>query len=162
MPRSLFRQLEQIRGSGLYNDSVPDVNTQNVAEPTVSGSLEHDLNVIRSIFKQIKGTTNWYDSLSVSLSSLTSGGEKYIEETQYLLSAGVEHFLPYSITYTPSSTAGREGKNMDVYLDGQLLAADTGVSGIDANRDYGETSISGITFRFDVQAGRNITYIVRQ
>jgi hypothetical protein len=51
---------------------------------------------------------------------------------------------------------------MDVYLDGQLLAADTGVSGINADRDYGETSISGITFRLNIQAGRNITYIVRQ
>ena len=52
---------------------------------------------------------------------------------------------------------------MDVYVDGQLLAADTTVSGVpQADRDYAETSGSALTFRFDIQVGRNITYVVRQ
>jgi hypothetical protein len=50
---------------------------------------------------------------------------------------------------------------MDVYVDGQLLAADTGVNGANADRDYGETSTSGITFRFNIPQGRNVTYFVR-
>lgn len=88
--------------------------------------------------------------------------DKYVEEVSSTISAGVEHALPAGLTYTPDSTSGQEGSNMDVYVGGQLLAADTGVAGANADRDYGETSTSGITFRFDVQAGRNITYMIRQ
>jgi len=91
-----------------------------------------------------------------------TSGIKYIETTAGAITKNVEHALPYSITYTPDSTAGQEGNNMDVYLSGQLLAADTGAAGANADRDYGETTTSGITFRFDIPAGRNITYVVRQ
>lgn len=89
-------------------------------------------------------------------------GEKYVEAVASEITKNTPHTLPYSINYTPESTAGREGKNMDVYVDGQLLAADTGSAGANADRDYGETSVSQVTFRFTIQAGRNITYIVRQ
>jgi hypothetical protein len=98
----------------------------------------------------------------VADSVIASSGDKYVETAAVNISKNVEHPLPYSITYTPSSTAGREGANMDVYLDGQLLAADTGVNGVNADRDYAETTASGITFRFNVHADRNITYVVRQ
>ena len=95
--------------------------------------------------------------------AISSGAAtKYVEEVATDITAGVEHALPYSLTYTPNSTAGQEGINMDVYVGGQLLAADTGALGVNADRDYGETSASGITFRFNVQAGRNITYMIRQ
>jgi hypothetical protein len=101
--------------------------------------------------------------LQVVEDSVAAGvGEKYVESVAALISANVEHPLPYSISYTPDSTAGREGKNMDVFVDGQLLAADTGAAGANADRDYGETTTSGITFRFNIQADRNITYVVRQ
>jgi hypothetical protein len=113
------------------------------------------------------GITTALDALDVALQdvsdSVSAGvGEKYVEAAASDISANVEHPLPYSITYTPESTAGREGKNMDVFVDGQLLAADTGANGANADRDYGETTTSGITFRFNVQTGRNITYVVRQ
>jgi hypothetical protein len=95
--------------------------------------------------------------------SMESGvGEKYIESTSSTITKNTPHTLPYSLSYTPESTAGREGKNMDIYVDGQLIAADTGVNGANADRDYGETSTTQVTFRFDIQAGRNITYVVRQ
>jgi hypothetical protein len=95
--------------------------------------------------------------------SIAAGiGEKYVESVTTLISKNTAHTIPYSVTYTPEDDAGREGKNMDVYVDGQLLAADTGANGINADRDYGETSTSSVTFRFDVQVGRNITYVVRQ
>lgn len=113
------------------------------------------------------GITSALDSLDQKLKdvedSVAAGvGEKYVEAAASLISKNTEHALPYGITYTPDSTAGREGKNMDVFVDGQLLAADTGVNGVNADRDYGETTASGITFRFNIQAGRNITYVVRQ
>jgi hypothetical protein len=48
-----------------------------------------------------------------------------------------------------------------------LLAASTGAAGANADRDYqeGTDGVPGattITFLFTIQAGRNITYIVRQ
>ena len=52
MARSLLRQLEQIRRSATYTDAVVSVNTSTVAEPTVSGSLQDDLNVIRNKGRQ--------------------------------------------------------------------------------------------------------------
>ncbi len=95
--------------------------------------------------------------------SIAAGvGEKYIESVGTAIVKNVPHTLPYSITYTPEDTAGREGMNMDVYVDGQLLAADTGLNGANADRDYAETSTTSITFRFVIQTGRNITYVVRQ
>jgi hypothetical protein len=95
--------------------------------------------------------------------SITAGvAEKYVEEVSGDISAGVEHLLPTGLTYTPVTTSGEEGANMDVYVGGQLLAASTGALGVNADRDYAETSTSGITFHFDVQDGRNITYMIRQ
>jgi hypothetical protein len=90
-------------------------------------------------------------------------GEKYVESVGTLIVKNTDHSISALIgSYTPSSDAGREGKNMDVYVDGQLLAADTGVAGADQNRDYAETSTTTVKFRFDIQVGRNITYVVRQ
>ena len=95
--------------------------------------------------------------------SIASGvGEKYTESVGVAITKNVAHTLPYSITYTPEDTAGREGMNMDVFVDGQLLAADTGANGVNADRDYAETSSTSVTFRFGVHVGRNITYVVRQ
>lgn len=113
------------------------------------------------------GITSALDSLDQKLKdiedSVSAGiGEKYVEAAASLITKNIMHPLPYGIVYTPDSTAGREGKNMDIFVDGQLLAADTGANGVNADRDYGETTTSGVTFRFDIQAGRNITYVVRQ
>jgi hypothetical protein len=107
------------------------------------------------------------DALDVQLKTLSDSidqgvAEKYIESVTTEIARNVEHALPNGLTYTPYAVAGEEGKNMDVYIDGQLLAADTGAAGVNADRDYGETTASGITFRFDVQVGRNITYMIRQ
>lgn len=107
------------------------------------------------------------DALNVQLKTAmnsidNTSGDKYVESVATLIAKNTLHALPAGLTYTPESTAGQEGKNMDVYVDGQLLAADTGASGANADRDYGETTASGITFRFAVQAGRNITYNIRK
>lgn len=103
-------------------------------------------------------------ALQVLSDSIDSGvAEKWVESVETLVVKNIEHSLPVGApNYTPVSTASREGMNMDVYVDGQLLAADTGSYGSGADRDYGETTASGITFRFDVQVGRNITYMIRQ
>lgn len=96
------------------------------------------------------------DSLAASI------GGKYIEEVSADIPAGIEHVLPGGLTYTPTSTSGQEGKNMEIWLDGQLLAANTGVGGINEDRDYAETSISGITFTDDVYQNSNLVYYIKQ
>lgn len=106
------------------------------------------------------------DKLDIKLKdvedSVTAGvGAKYVESVSSDITANTAHTLPSSISYTPDSTTGQEGKNMDVYIDGQLLASDTGANGANADRDYGETSSTSVTFRFTVYTGQNITYVVR-
>jgi hypothetical protein len=94
-----------------------------------------------------------------------SAAAKYIE-TSGAITKNTVHSLPSAAIsdggYTPDSTAGQEGKNMDVYVSGQLVAADTGAAGVNADRDYGETTTSGVTFRFDIPAGSNLIYVIRQ
>ena len=107
------------------------------------------------------------DKLDMEVKSLADSisagvGDKYIEEPSSNIDRNTAHTLPYGISYTPDSTTGQEGKNMDVYVDGQLLAADTGANGANADRDYAETSSTSITFRFKVHKQQNITYVVRQ
>jgi hypothetical protein len=112
--------------------------------------------------------TTALDALDQSMADISDQidagvGEKFVESVATLITKNTPHTIPAAIViYTPENTAGREGKNMDIYVDGQLLAADTGAAGANADRDYGETSGTQVTFRFDIQAGRNITYIVRQ
>lgn len=109
------------------------------------------------------------DSLDTNLQdiadSVSAGiGEKFVESVDTEITANTPHTIPAAITdgYTPDDTAGREGSNMDIYVDGQLLAASTGAGGANADRDYKEASSTAVTFLFTIQAGRNITYIVRQ
>ena len=65
MSRSLLRQLEQIKQSSTYDDQVANIHDAAVAEPlaTGSGSLQHDLNNLRTLYRLAKGTTYWYDEL---------------------------------------------------------------------------------------------------
>lgn len=118
-----------------------------------------------------EGITTSLDSLDMALKdveeSVAAGtSEKFVEAVASTIFKNTVHALPAALVsaggYTPFSTAGREGKNMDVYVGGQLLAADTGANGANADRDYGETTASGVTFRFNIQTDRNITYLVRQ
>ena len=103
------------------------------------------------------------DTLDQEIADLTAqSGDKYIEETSSIIHKNVPYTLPSSITYTPDSTAGKEGSNLDIYVGGQLLAASTGINGANSDRDYNETSTTTVTFMFNIQAGRNITYVVRQ
>lgn len=99
---------------------------------------------------------------SVSDNLTDSNGYKFVESVSGTITKNIVHTLPYSQAYTPESTSGIEGQNMDVYVDGQLLSADTGTAGVNADRDYAESSTIQVTFRFDIQEGRNITYVVRK
>ena len=99
---------------------------------------------------------------TISQSVEDSVGEKYIVTVASGISAGTPYQLPVGVSYTPDSTPGRQGGNMDVCLDGQLLVASTGAAGVDANNDYSETSTTHITFHMDVYQYSNLTFTVRK
>jgi len=110
--------------------------------------------------------TTSIDELDMGLNDITElaaegTGNKYITEESVDIPAETLVALPAGATYTPASGTGQVGKNMDVYLNGQLLAASTGVNGANADRDYAETTSSGITFHMKIDAPANITYVVR-
>ena len=95
--------------------------------------------------------------------AVTAGVEdKYVEGVAVSIAKNTYHALPTGLSYTPNSTAGQEGSNMDIFVNGQLLTADTGAAGANADHDYAETNASGITFRALVAAPANITYKIRQ
>ena len=100
------------------------------------------------------------DALDQAIYTITSSGigEKYVYSTSSAITAGTPITLPYSITYTPNSSDTQPGANMDIYVDGQLLAADYATLGLN---DYAETSSNQWTPHFTIRAGANITYVVR-
>jgi hypothetical protein len=101
------------------------------------------------------------DALNIQMATISGaalGPEKYVETLSSAITKDTLHGLPYGITYVPNSSDSQPGQNMDVYVDGQLLAADFATLG---NNDYAETSASGITPHFTVRNGANITYVVR-
>ncbi len=151
---------------GAVSINATDISDLESALGSASGLLGMDYTSTNYITED----TSAVDAISQLDSSLhnveqslnASSAAKYVESVSTQISKNTLHVLPYGLTYTPISTAGREGANMDVFVDGQLIAADTGVNGVNADRDYAEATTSGVIFRFKVQAGRNITYLVRQ
>jgi len=111
--------------------------------------------------------TSSLDQLDQDIKDLSELGdasiaEKYIEEVVSDIPAGTQHALPGGLTYTPDSTGGQQGSNLDIYLDGQLLSASTGANGINEDKDYSETNTTSVTFQIDIYQYSNITYKIRQ
>lgn len=90
MSRKLIKQDTQISSSTVYNSTVSGVNQQSVAEPTVSGSLEGDLNIIRTLLKEVKSTTNWYDTPVSNIATL----DTKINSTSGTLQNQIDNILP--------------------------------------------------------------------
>jgi len=181
--------LDALSEAVIDNDGDISTNASNIASNTsaISGltssmsAAEADIDDLEAAVGSSTGlaglnySSNNYVTDSTSLETAigaldaaisSSSAAKYVETTSGDITKNVEHSLPAGAVsaggYTPDSTAGQEGKNMDVFVSGQLLAADTGAAGANADRDYGETTTSGITFRFDIPTGTNITYVIRQ
>ena len=62
---TLIQQLYDIAGSRTYDDAISNADTQAVAEN--AANLEYDLNINRTHFKLVKGTTHWYDNVPITL-----------------------------------------------------------------------------------------------
>lgn len=141
---------------------ISSINTTISGINSTIGSMDFTEN---NYFLDDVSVTTALDALDIALKDVSdavtgSAPDKYIESVATDIDANTSHATPAA--YTPSATSGREGMNMDVYVDGQLLAADTGADGVNADRDYAETDGTHITFRFKIKAGRNITYVIRQ
>lgn len=78
MPRSFLNQLLQVSAtaSANYDDAIGSVHTGGVAE--AQDSLEGDLNVLRSLTKDLAGTTNWYDEVDLSVQGIS--GKFFLEQ----------------------------------------------------------------------------------
>lgn len=75
MARSFLSQLLQVDASASYNDGVASPHTVGVAEAQTS--LEGDMNVVRTLLKDLIGSTNWYDQSNMTVNGIT---DKYFVE----------------------------------------------------------------------------------
>lgn len=131
------------------NDAIGD---RSYEENNYIGDDDPITDSLEELDEAIKDLADYVDS---------SIGTKLVEEISGGITAGTFHALPESFVYTPTSTEGREGRKLDIFLDGQLLAASTGANGVNEDRDYAETAVSGITFHTDVHQESNVTYVVK-
>ena len=166
----------------LDNQSSPDWTTISGGFPIVDPSLgfvslKDGLDALNTEFGNFEFSENNYisdgDSITTlldnidmamySVSQTVAGGveEKYIVTVDQDYLAGDPYTLPVGVSYTPVNTDSQQGRNMDVYLDGQLLSACTGLNGINEDEDYKETSPTVITFTFDVYQYSNLVFKVR-
>jgi len=68
MAKSLLDQLNQVSASVTYDDLVASPHTSAVSEGQTH--VEGDLNVIRTNMKDLKGTTNWYDDVTMNVDDI--------------------------------------------------------------------------------------------
>lgn len=70
MPRSFLDQLTQVAASATYDDAISNPHTVGVAEG--QAHVEGDLNVIRTLMKDLLGETNWYDTAEMSINGIAT------------------------------------------------------------------------------------------
>lgn len=126
MPRSLLSQILQVDGSATYNDTVSNPHTPGVAE--AQDNLEGDLNVFRSLLKDLQGTTNWYDSVDLSVDAISG---KYFIQTDH--SSGFDNVA----TGTGTSTTAFDTAIKDItnHNNGSGSSTSTGVI-LNSTRPY--------------------------
>ena len=95
--------------------------------------------------------------LETTVSGITASN-KYVYTTTGAISPETAITLPYTLSYTPYASDQQPGRNMDIYVDGQLLVADYNTLG---DNDYEETSSNQWTPHFAIRNNANITYVIR-
>jgi hypothetical protein len=79
MTRTKIRQEIQINNSESYNDAYAAAHTAGGAEPAFGeANIEHDLNVLRTNMKDLKGTSNWFDVTGHSIEAI----DAYVNQLQ--------------------------------------------------------------------------------
>jgi len=110
-----------------------------------------------SITSSIDGLDMALWDLYTTVSGLTTV-QKYVYTMTALTNAENSITLPYGLSYTPYPSDQQPGLYMDIYVDGQLLAADYNTLG---DNDYEETDANTWTPHFVVRKNANITYVIR-
>jgi hypothetical protein len=68
MPRSFLDQLLQVAASSVYDDAVATPHVVGTAEGQTT--LEGDLNIVRTLLKDLAGTTNWFDTTDMNVQGI--------------------------------------------------------------------------------------------
>jgi len=164
--------------TGASNNEVTPVWTSvsGLTIITDESSLRDGIDVLNDEFGDRLYTGNYISSgqlITDSLDALDSNmyllsqevysgvAEKYVVVVASNISEGSPYQLPVGVSYTPNSDSDQQGANMDVYLDGQLLAASTGLNGINDDKDYSETDATHVVFSFDIYQYSNLIFQVR-
>lgn len=116
MPRSLLYQPLQVGASPVYDDTISSPHTAGVAEGQVE--LNGDLNVLRTLMKDLLGATNWYDTPEMSIKGIA---DKYFIE--------LIHPNTFDDVATGTGTSS--------------TAFDTAIKAITGHNNGGGTSIAG-------------------
>lgn len=74
--KSLIDTSRQVRSTGVFDDNFVDVNLQAVAEG--QSFLQEDLNILRTLIKDITGEQNWYDAPKVPLTDVRGMYDKLL------------------------------------------------------------------------------------
>jgi hypothetical protein len=116
MTRTKIRQEVQINNSEVYNDAYAGAHTASGAEPALGdANLEHDLNIMRTNMKDMKGTANWYDVTTHSIEDM----DGYIDDLQSFVGAvDGDTFPTYSSTYVVTQNSSLEAAigAIDAYI----------------------------------------------
>lgn len=72
MSRARLDQKKQLDSSDTYDDALASVHSAGVAEG--QADIEGDLNVVRSLIKDIVGDVDWFTTPTKSLNTLSEGG----------------------------------------------------------------------------------------
>lgn len=152
-----------VAGLPLVTSSITSLKDALDAINTGVGSDTYTGTTYLSSGDSITDALSTLDSSLYTMSQSVAAGltDTYIQEVVADIPAGTAQTLPVGVTYTANAEVGRQGSNMDVFLNGQLLSACTGVGGVNEDRDYMETNSTQITFTFDVYQYSNITYKIR-
>jgi hypothetical protein len=162
-PRSQFNQDTQISSSVNYDDGIANVATVAEDQP----DLEGDLNVLRTLLKNLKGTAKWSTALSsgATLEQLrtdlnaasASAVSKTSEAVTITIPAETARTIPEGLDYVLDT--GHKGQYMDVFYNGQLLKPDS--SGVLDDGDYEELNTTTVKFHFEVEVDAKLSYIIR-
>jgi hypothetical protein len=155
---------EVISGYPIVDSSIKNLKDAiDVINSEIGNHIYTEQNYI-SNGDSISSALNSFDiAFSELAGNLSDGvGDKYVVIVTDDLPKNTDYQLPVGLTYTPDYTGGKVGSNMDVFLDGQLLSASTGINGFNKDKDYAETSPTHIAFHFDINKYSNITFVIRK
>lgn len=141
--RSLLNQGLQVSGSAVYDDTLDMV----WAETYFSGSLERDLNYLRTQTRLVTGETNWFDPPINTLSGLNTG--------QIQMSGSFINI------YTFTGMTNRNDTSPTYYTNHYVIngtSLETAIGALDAHLHSLSGSVGVPTLQYVTSLGNTTTY----